>query len=177
MKRRYKVYLNGKIVTGLDRLGLKRKYSAVILKESESVNGMIKNLESFIAYGKIGKETLKELLIKRGRLPGDKAIKKDIDKLVEEIMAGKGMKELGLKPLRSYRMTYTEYLLRFVGYTRAYFSDYVKFRAVAYQSYCTNNAKPVSIEKYMPLPYVDSANKIDLEKEIAQRKRFLKDGK
>jgi hypothetical protein len=75
-------------------------------------------------------------------------------------------------------MTYTEYLLMFVGYTRAYFSDYAKFRAVSYQVYCSSNSsKPVSIEKYMPLPYVDSTNKIDLEKEIAQRAKFKKHGK
>lgn len=93
-----KVGLKNDIVQGLDRLRLRKKYSCVIVREDDSTIGMIKQLENFIAYGKLDKETLKELLMKRGRMPGDKAIKKDIDKIADEIMAGKSMKELGLKP-------------------------------------------------------------------------------
>lgn len=92
-----KVGLHNYIVNGLHRLGLRKKYSCVIVNENESVAGMIRQLNDFIAWGKIDKETLKELLIKRGRMPGDKAIKGDIGKIADEIMAGKSMKELGLK--------------------------------------------------------------------------------
>lgn len=64
----------------------------------------------------------------------------------------------------------------YIGHTRAYFADYVKFRLVGYEVYRTNNAKPVSIEKYLHLPYMDATENIDLQQEIEWRKQFT-DGK
>ena len=80
-------------------------------------------------------------------------------------------------------MTYTEYLLAFVGHSRAYYRDYEKYRAIAYQVYCSNASNPVSIERYMPLPYVDKDKARDIAKELSMREKMIaklkreKDGK
>ena len=68
----------------------------------------------------------------------------------------------------------------YIGHTRAYFADYVKFRHVAYEVYRTNNSKPVTMEKYLHLPYMDATDNIDLGQELDMRKQFtekLKNGK
>ncbi|MEM0333465.1 MAG: 50S ribosomal protein L30 [Candidatus Aenigmatarchaeota archaeon] len=53
-------------------LRLRRTNVAVVTKNSESIVGMIKKVEPWIAWGEINKETFKNLLLKRGRLIGNK---------------------------------------------------------------------------------------------------------
>ena len=93
-----KVGVNPDIKTAFQRLGMLKKYACVLIQENDSTKGMIVQLENFMSYGKIDKEMLKELLIKRGRMPGDNPIKGDAGKMADEILAGKSLKELGLKP-------------------------------------------------------------------------------
>ena len=50
----------------LDRLGVRRKYSCVLVEENPVSMGMIKKVNNFVAYGKIDEKTLKELKEKRG---------------------------------------------------------------------------------------------------------------
>jgi len=89
-----------KVEATLDRLRLKRKYSCVLLEESREKIGMLRKAENYVAYGKIDKTDLKLLIEKRARALGNKPIDKSKlnDKLVEDIMNGKSLQSLGIKP-------------------------------------------------------------------------------
>ena len=78
-----------KIENTLDRLRLRRKYACVVVNESPEILGMIKKIRSFVAYGKIDKETLVELVKLRGQLT-DKKKKIDANKIAETILKDKG---------------------------------------------------------------------------------------
>ena len=83
----------------LDRLGLMRKYSCIVLSPADATKkaGMIKKVLNFIAFGELGKKDLEELIEKRGQ-PIDKSKKIDAKKAAEEIEKGKKYEELNLKP-------------------------------------------------------------------------------
>tara|TARA_Y100000310_G_C20671213_1_gene810405 strand:- start:929 stop:1327 length:399 start_codon:yes stop_codon:yes gene_type:complete len=74
----------------LDRLKLRRKYACVVVKETETVKGMLKKVRSEVAYGKIDDATLKKLIDKRGQ-------KIDKTKDVKEVK-DLNFKEANLKP-------------------------------------------------------------------------------
>jgi len=83
----------------LGRLNIRRKYSCTVIKENAVMNGMLKKIENFVAYGDISKEIFTELVKKRGQ-PIDKTKKIDAGKVVEEFFEknSKKLKELNLKP-------------------------------------------------------------------------------
>lgn len=68
------VDLDKKVNGTLDRLRLRKKYLCVIVQENAEKMGMLKRVHQYIAYGKIDNETFRELITKRGRMPGDKPI-------------------------------------------------------------------------------------------------------
>ena len=74
----------------LDRFRLRKKYACVILQENAEINGMLKKVMQYVAYGTIDNETLKELVLKRGKLKGDKPIEaKDItDEFLSNVAKG-----------------------------------------------------------------------------------------
>ncbi len=81
-------------------LGLQKKYSCVLIKEEPDRLGMIEKVKDCMSFGQIDKETLKELLIKRGKHPGDKPLKaNDIDdNFVNNLIAGKAsLKDKNIK--------------------------------------------------------------------------------
>ena len=85
----------------LDRMRLRRKYACVLMHETEENLGMVKRVESFVAYGKIDKGTLLELIKARGKVFGNIKGKVDAEKAVSELLEGKTPKKLsdiGLKP-------------------------------------------------------------------------------
>ena len=90
----------------LNRLLLKRKYHCVVSQEKPELLGMVKKVNNFVAYGSIDKEMLVKLIEKRGKLiksinaKNNKENKGKIDagKIASEIMEGKKLEELGLKP-------------------------------------------------------------------------------
>jgi len=86
----------------LHLLRLRQKFSATLLQENEITQGMLKKVHAYVAYGKIDKETLKELILKRGRLLGNKLIQidaKNIDNFAESLIAGKArLQDMKLKP-------------------------------------------------------------------------------
>jgi large subunit ribosomal protein L30 len=96
------VDVNVNVEKTLNLLRLRKKHSCVIVDETKETMGMIKKVQHYIAYGKINEETLKLLIMKRGRLPGDKPIVaggKELDMIIKEFSEGKKtLKELGLKP-------------------------------------------------------------------------------
>lgn len=85
----------------LERLRLRRKFSAVLLAENREIMGMLKRVQHYVSYGKISKELVKELITKRGLLKGNKPVDKKIisDKFIDEIYDGKKkISDAGIKP-------------------------------------------------------------------------------
>jgi large subunit ribosomal protein L30 len=85
-----------KIEETLQRIRLRRKYSAVLLKETPENEKMLKKIRNFIAFGKISKENISKLIQLRGQMI-DKKKKIDLKKVAEEI-GNKKLEEFGLKP-------------------------------------------------------------------------------
>ena len=81
----------------LERLRLRRKYVCVLLEPKKESMGMVERVKDLIAFGELNKETLINLLEKRGQLL-DKTKKIDVKKIAEEIEKGKNLEDLNLKP-------------------------------------------------------------------------------
>ena len=84
----------------LFRMRLRKKFTLVLMHETPENLGMIKVARNFIAFGKIDKETLAELIEKRGKTLENKKIKIDAEKIASELIEGKTKKKLsdfGLK--------------------------------------------------------------------------------
>lgn len=79
----------------LDRMRLRRKYSAVLLHETNETQKLLKNVRNFIAYGKIDDSTLALLLEKRAQVIGKKKI--DVKSVMEQL-GKKDLESLGIKP-------------------------------------------------------------------------------
>lgn len=64
----------------LRKLRLTRKYAAVIYPKNPSIDGMLAVVKDWVTWGEIEEKTLKELLVKRGRLVGNKPITEEFIK-------------------------------------------------------------------------------------------------
>jgi len=82
----------------LRMLRLTRKFSAVLYPKNETIDGMLKVVKDWVTWGEIDEETLKHLILRRGRLPGNKPITEEkikeifgmgIDELVKALIEGK----------------------------------------------------------------------------------------
>jgi large subunit ribosomal protein L30 len=71
----------------LEMLHLSKSNHAVLVENSPSMVGMLKRVQSYVTWGEISNETVAALLMKRGRLAGDK-------KLTEEYAQKTGYKSL-----------------------------------------------------------------------------------
>lgn len=92
------VGLRKKIVETLNRMNIRKKYSCTIFyNPPKEIQGKIKKTSDFIAYGELNKETLKELIEKRGQLI-DKNKKINPEEVIKGLEKGKKLKELNLKP-------------------------------------------------------------------------------
>ena len=58
----------------LKMLRLNRINHCVIIPESKEYNGMLKKVKDYVTWGEITEELLKEILISRGKLMGDKPL-------------------------------------------------------------------------------------------------------
>ena len=58
----------------LNLLLLTKTNRGVLVRNSPSMLGMLKRVQSYATWGEISKQTLVDLLTKRGRLPGDKKL-------------------------------------------------------------------------------------------------------
>lgn len=101
--------LNDKIKTTFKLLNLHKKNTCVLVSNTKQALGMINVLKDNITWGEVDKETLSQLLEKRGRVIGNKPLTKDyvkektkleFDKFVEELFNDtKQIKDIeGLKP-------------------------------------------------------------------------------
>src|SRR3989344_2072431 len=79
----------------LFRLRLRRKYSAVLLKETKENLDILNHLRNFVAFGKITGEQIEKLISARGVAKDKKKV--DAKKVIQELKAGK-MDELSIKP-------------------------------------------------------------------------------
>ena len=62
------VKIRGDFTETMNRLGLKKKYSCIVLEKPKPEElGMLKKLHDFVAYGEINKETFDALVKARGK--------------------------------------------------------------------------------------------------------------
>ena len=88
----------------LKMLRLNRKMHCVVVPASDSYKGMIKKVRNYITYGELDEATLKLLVQKRGRKPGNmKLTEKEAAELISIIKAGKKISDGGFKPV--FRLT------------------------------------------------------------------------
>lgn len=80
----------------LFRMNLRRKYSAVLLKETKETQDLLNAVRNFIAYGKIDMKILEELIAKRAK-PLDNKTKKIDAKKVAEIIEKEGIEKSNIK--------------------------------------------------------------------------------
>jgi large subunit ribosomal protein L30 len=80
----------------LFRMRLRRKYSCILLEETKENEAFLAKVRNHIAYGKISKEVLTELIEKRGQSI-NKEKKIDAKKVADELDK-KSLSDLGLKP-------------------------------------------------------------------------------
>jgi len=96
--------------TTLKLLRLHKVFHCTLVPDTPSIRGMLKVVEYVVTYGEIDRETLVELLKKRGRLVGNKPITEDylkkvgfnsIEELADALLEGKvKLSELpGIKPV------------------------------------------------------------------------------
>ena len=79
----------------LFRTHLRKKYSAVLLKETEETRNLLQIIRNYVAYGKIDSKTLEELISKRAKSIDGKKIDA---KKVAEIIEKDGIEKSGIKP-------------------------------------------------------------------------------
>lgn len=61
----------------LEMLRLPRVGSCVVIDDRDSYLGMLQKAKDYITYGEVDSDTLKKLVLKWGRLPGDSRIDED----------------------------------------------------------------------------------------------------
>ena len=103
------VGVRGDIADTLKMLRLHRVNHCVIIPNTETYRGMLNKVKDYITYGEIDKDTLIKLILKRGRLPGNKRLNEEkikeltelsIEDLSEKIINGEiTLKNTPLKPV------------------------------------------------------------------------------
>ena len=81
----------------LFRMRLRKKYSAILMKENEETKNLLQAVRNFVAYGKIDAKTMEELISKRAKPLDNKKAKIDAKKIVE-IIEKQGIDKAGIKP-------------------------------------------------------------------------------
>jgi len=66
----------------LEMLRLSHSNHAVLVQNNPSTKGMLKRVQSYVTWGEISKETVAELLAKRGRLLGNKGLTEEYVKKI-----------------------------------------------------------------------------------------------
>ncbi|MEM4589760.1 MAG: 50S ribosomal protein L30 [Candidatus Micrarchaeia archaeon] len=99
----------------MELLRLHKKHHCVVYpKMTKQLEGMLKVAKDYITWGEISQETLRELVLKRGRLPGDKRVdEKDVDLIVKSIEKGEEVKIKPVFRLHSPRKGWENIKLRY----------------------------------------------------------------
>lgn len=103
------VGVRGDIADTMKMLRLHRVNHCVVIPENEHYTGMIKKVKDYVTYGEIDKDTLVALILKRGRLPGNKRLTEEtvkeltqlpVDVLAEKVVTGEiKIKDTPIKPI------------------------------------------------------------------------------
>ncbi len=76
---------------------INRKNHCVILQDNKVVKGMLQKIKDWITWGEINDDTLRKMVIKRGRKPGNKRLtSEEAEKVFNLIKEGK---KSGIKPV------------------------------------------------------------------------------
>jgi len=86
-------------VAVLNNIRLRKKFACVLFKEKDK--GILKIVQDKISYGEIDNETLRLLISKRARKPGNKPITESADVIIKKLEEGKNLEDLGIKPFFS----------------------------------------------------------------------------
>ncbi len=81
----------------LRMLRLTRRFTAVIYPKDSTIEGMLRVVKDWVTWGEIDAQTLRELILTRGRLPGNKPIT-PVD--IQRIFNGLSVDELVSKLLK-----------------------------------------------------------------------------
>lgn len=90
-----KINLAPRVARTLEELGLRKKYSCIIVDNTAEKTGMLKKVQHCIAYGILAEDTLKQLLLKRAK-KGKRQVKIDEKKaeaFTKDFMQGKAKLE------------------------------------------------------------------------------------
>jgi large subunit ribosomal protein L30 len=98
------VNVNNKLKDTMEMLRLRRVNNCVVVPKDQTFRGMLKKVESYLTWGEIDQDTLEKLVLKRGRLEGDKRLERDKAKnIAQKIIKEGSMKNAGIKP--AFRLT------------------------------------------------------------------------
>lgn len=103
------------VSTALRKLRLLRVNSSTIIRLTPPVEGMLRQAKEYLLWGRIDKNMLRLLLLKRGRLPGNRRLSdeniskftrhKSLDELVESVWLSTSPRD-ALKPVKPvFRLT------------------------------------------------------------------------
>jgi len=94
------VKVRKEIENTLERLRLKRKYSCILINLNKNLEGMLKKVRFYVAYGSIDKKTLVKLLKERARnIEGNKKeLNIKPEDIADKILKGEKLEKLGIKP-------------------------------------------------------------------------------
>jgi len=109
------VNVTKEVATTLSKLRLLRANSMTLVRLTPSIDGMLKKAKDYLMWGRIDKNTLRLLLLKRGRLPGNRRLSDEnlskftrynsLDELVEAVWASDSPSQV-LKPIKPvFRLT------------------------------------------------------------------------
>lgn len=90
------VKVNKDVAETLNRLRLRRKYACVLIDEESPQRSMVESAKDLVAYGVIDEGTLVKLIKARGKMIDKSEL--DAEKIAKDILAGKKISDLGLKP-------------------------------------------------------------------------------
>ena len=96
---RGEVKTKGDIEDTMLMLNLKTVNNCVVIPETETYIGMLHKIKDHVTYGAITKEVFKKMLVKWGRSGQKRLQLKEVDKMVDEIFAGKKkLKDYNINP-------------------------------------------------------------------------------
>ena len=88
-------------------LNLKRSNQATLIQLNDSYMGMLEEVKDYVTWGPVSKPVLVSMLTKRGycgkKKLSDAKPSAEIEKLADELIAGKTLKQLEIK--RNFRLT------------------------------------------------------------------------
>ncbi|MGV8144385.1 MAG: 50S ribosomal protein L30 [Methanothermobacter sp.] len=97
------------IADTMKMLRLNQINHAVILDENPSNQGMLQKSKDYITWGEIKEDTLNEVILKRGRLPGGSKLTEEyvkentscssIEDITKALFKGEKLDEMGIKPV------------------------------------------------------------------------------